>query len=325
MDFFTDSGAPESQTGEDPGQVGGVPASDGSKKSKTPRPLACTQCRARKRKCNKIIPCNECRKRGVAHLCTADLRKEPPSYGKITGELSQLRARLAHLEEFLSQKHAEFEPGVDLSGAVEESFPYDDVGGTDGELLQFAQSYSQSETLAPVPYASAVPISVLATSTDTNPADQLLSDHSMAFAETLATFRDFDIFPTEHDPHVPSNALAGAEVTTNSLYPTVTQTSRLLHTIPWAQNLVAYLITVLPPLNMCRGLVQLYFDYASRMIYSVNRQQFMHELQEFEILMQNGRASTVDPAWLALLFIVLSGTMYGGTQLNAVYRCCHSA
>lgn len=51
---------------------------------------------------------------------------------------------------------------------------------------------------------------------------------------------------------------------------------------------------------------QFFFDHASRIVHGVMSRQFFAEIGEFESMLSIGQGVDVDPAWLALLFVVNS-------------------
>lgn len=99
----------------------------------SPRPRAlqsCAECRRRKIKCDKSVPCRACKERGEAALCqrapTQQRRRRPEPATQSTSEVDRLKAELARVRRRLDVVEAEL--GID--GDDDQLQPEDDDHST---------------------------------------------------------------------------------------------------------------------------------------------------------------------------------------------------
>lgn len=85
---------------------------------KRPRPvLSCVECRRKKLKCDRLLPCEQCRKASQSAQCTYSTRQGPPSHAQHTDE--------SESETGQRVKRKTTESKAELRDSVSSGFPVD--------------------------------------------------------------------------------------------------------------------------------------------------------------------------------------------------------
>lgn len=133
------------------------------------------------------------------------------------------------------------------------------------------------------------------------------NDQSMA--SILARFRDSEILgadkeETNSETSPTSFSLQLPIHSDSTACPTIRCQVRTSASMTRMQLFMPGLLAEIPSPEYCQQAVTAYFKQTAWEIFVVCRKQFLSEFSEFELLRARGEASEVDPAWLALLFIV---------------------
>lgn len=247
--------------------------------------ISCSECRKRKSKCDREQPCGSCVRRGVAHLCQPDIRRHPPSVIDLRQTVQALQSRLQAVEAFLGSK-LDFQLPDPSSWSIQEQ----QVAAVRRETNALQGSDNGYTEPFPLPSSTGQDETEIA-----------------YFLTGTASLRDFDILPE-------ASAQDAASSSQDVLVPrlsTLTGTSTIIQPSrhpphAWQRQLLTGVLQSVPPASQARKYTNLYFRHQEWQIHAVARTQMLQEIDELESIQSEGRLAEVDPAWLALLFQLMS-------------------
>lgn len=265
--------------------------------------------------------------RGKPDLCNPDIRRYPPAAAKLSEELTSLREHVQALEAFLSSKFSDYKQVI-ASGSNAHGMAGDlETPSVSAANDPPANGRENAILLAPVVAYDLINAPVPSTSTLTNAAP---SEHSadrppvannvsaavdmqtdrteQSMASILARFRDSEILgadknsnPAETSPSSVTHSQALLSESTS--FPSICSQARTSAGIR-PQLFLNTLLAQSPPPEYCRNAIQVFLRNTTWEIFVVSPKQLLAELVEFEALRARGEGAEVDPAWLALLYIV---------------------
>lgn len=266
--------------------------------------------------------------RGKPDLCNPDIRRYPPAAAKLSEELASLREHVQALEAFLSSKFSDYKQvivsgsnGHQLAGDLRTpsvSAANDPPANGRENAILLAPVVAYDLMNIPVPSTSTLTDAALSEShtADRPPAannvlaavDMQTDRTEQSMASILARFRDSEILgadknsnPAETSPSSVTNSQALLSESTS--FPSICSQVR---TSPGLrpQLFLNALLAQSPPPEYCRNAIQVFLKNTTWEIFVVSPKQLLAELVQFEALRARGEGVEVDPAWLALLFIV---------------------
>ncbi|OWZ62946.1 hypothetical protein AYX15_04982 [Cryptococcus neoformans] len=225
---------------------------------------SCTECMRRKARCSKVIPCEPCSKRGVAHLCRQEQQFGPPIptpnaeidalKNALVGEIDDLKRRISLLEK-LEGKRREY-PSSGNSEREEE-------GGTEAATTLEFMALGLDRRLEP-----------------------------------QGQSKKFDAGPTTPSSSAsPSSSSAKQpDVTSGSSRSHLLKESRL----PLPENISNALLPQEVAISVFKfHTTNVYWQHAC--IYV---KDFEAQVEEFYKLAKNGKCDKVDGSWIALFFVL---------------------
>ncbi|GAA6050145.1 hypothetical protein JCM3770_000423 [Rhodotorula araucariae] len=317
--------------GESPG--GG---SDGRKKSKT---VSCTECKRRKIKCDRKIPCLACCRRGEPDACKWGEEAAAPVVDvqpfALTTDLVRLAARLEALESWTQS----LPPELKRDAPRPQPFTPEVYGS---KVKAAARERREHPMGASVKGSRSGTVEIdedqlEGTSRDVSDTeDAAVKLESMAFSARApnSQYRPQDSLPfIDNFTTTTTGGAAGPSARTSvAAYPTELTTWRtsvvappLVYEGPWSaaaigldfcssleemkaakERSLASIWPFLPEKQLSYKLVQAYFDEIDWLHIVFHRQCFEAEHERVWEMLETGRATEIDPMWLACYFMVLA-------------------
>lgn len=149
-----------------------------------------------------------------------------------------------------------------------------------------------------------MPRASTAAATGKTPSEAVASDLSQ-FVSGKAAVKDFDILEASgRTPKTPAS-MGARYISSTSPYPSI-RAANPVSPGSWQCSLLLALQTQLPQLPEIRRAFALYREYKSWSVPAINCAQLAAEIDELELILRQGLFLQVDPAWVALLFIVMA-------------------
>lgn len=236
-------------------------------------------------KCSKDTPCQACIARGKPEECRPDSRKYPASFTSVSADIQHFRRRQEAVEGYLQHRDGEDFTAWMASFAPNDRGSRSDTpngGEHDASATNAGRSDLESEAFT-------------AGGERADPRDQELVD-------ILSLLQDYDMFrKIETQPSTPK-APPGAGLQTS-----ITNCSAdLSKREPWQQQLLFTLLNLIPDKDTIDQLVNAYFKRYGWHIPVLFKPQLIAEVEEFDRLRAFSRQAEADPAWLAILFMVMA-------------------
>ncbi|BGP47966.1 hypothetical protein JCM10450v2_003835 [Rhodotorula kratochvilovae] len=288
-----------SQPGEDDGDAGGHDADGQPARKKAKQSLSCGECKRRKIKCDRKIPCSSCLKRGDADACNwEDAKIEPEKQPfALATEVDEMRARLSLLERFINKlppplKTSFKELGITHMGEL----PKGDLKKEDMAGLDFAQfesmSVEQPGRRVPPPDSLGV-------------MDNIIFDglkHRGA-VDGLQEPEKRDLTRMLTSIVAPRVVYTGPSLSTNlGLDPCFSQEELDSERI----RLLDKIYRQLPDKKESKEAVDRYFCQFDWFFSILHHDTWWAEYERFWEMVEGGRKFEVDPAWLAMYCFILA-------------------
>ncbi|KII86974.1 hypothetical protein PLICRDRAFT_276408 [Plicaturopsis crispa FD-325 SS-3] len=287
------------QGGEDTdhdGSEGKRPRPSSSRKRKKRATFSCSECKRRKIKCDRQLPCDQCIAREEIDLCEFksppaphDAPKDPPTFDPRQSELLQsLASRVAHLEHLLSVSTPTHLPPTPPSHPASHTSPSLSVArsGLDSDtedavlaLENLAKGNGVSVNYGKLGHRPLTSEAEPVDHAQGPPDEQKVPSYDWTETSTSIFIRE----PFNTSDVVASDFLA-----------------RSLASLKGSdEQILDRIYAVLPPPSIAKTLIDLRFDRINWLWNVQHRPTFLNECEQFWGLRSEDRAR-VDPAWLAL-------------------------
>ncbi|GAA5958954.1 hypothetical protein JCM8115_000702 [Rhodotorula mucilaginosa] len=278
----------------------GFDGEDGHSRKRSKQSLSCAECKRRKIKCDRRVPCSSCIKRGQPDSCSwEDAKIEPERQPfALADDVDDLRARLQLVERFINTlppalKTSFVELGIKSMGQR----PVNDINAADHE---FEPSVLTSAYVKPEGSRDEAPPDSL------NVLDSIIFDASTTMSadglrREAANFDpDMTAWRTSIRRKAPVyvNPASGVNIGLDLCYSQADLDQQVRQCYDRVYKL-------LPEREKCVRLVHHYFHQYEWFFAVLHKETFLCEVDRFW-QMYPARRYEVDPAWLAILFSVLA-------------------
>ncbi|GAA6025054.1 hypothetical protein JCM11491_002007 [Sporobolomyces phaffii] len=286
---------------DDDPQYGGGDDSKPRKKHKGRAVLSCGECKRRKVKCDRKIPCATCIARGQADRCAWDdpmARPEGQPFALAT-QYDEVIARLDRIEHFLDSLPSDLRSQAIQAGTAEQpsfSQPRDESLKPRPKIsneLEDAVGKLESSAFPQVATPSPVGLQFLASAIDMVPSiprsaptdrhveattalTSILAPPLRFESATKAVSNGFDLCFSERD------LVQQRDETLDKVY------------------------SLLPTPEMTKEIIGAYLEHVSWFYSILHPAAFLAEVERFEEMLRVGRQNEVDTAWLGIFFAVLA-------------------
>ncbi|KAA1472180.1 hypothetical protein DENSPDRAFT_930103 [Dentipellis sp. KUC8613] len=295
------------------GEAAHSPEDDGPHRKRTKRgrgPLSCKECRRRKLRCDRNIPCSSCIKRGEGNVCEWD--EKPPEIPSqpfaLASDLDAALQRISKLESLIENMQQDAASKNTRDNRTSPSRR--STGGL-----------PETRTRTPANFLRHI-------NTPANDIDSETEEAAVALEEFAMGTRSLpqprqrghierDVQQPRSQPHSGSSASFSPD------YPTIlvpsdtgsrgTWVLASRYGVDWLQTRVQVeaALRALPSRQICDYLFSLYFNNLEWLWRTHHRPSFAREYRTFWDLYLQGRAADVDPSWLALLFATFACAVTG--------------
>ncbi|GJN89171.1 hypothetical protein Rhopal_002145-T1 [Rhodotorula paludigena] len=269
-------------------------------KKKAKQSLSCGECKRRKIKCDRKIPCSACLKRGEANSCNwEDAKIEPEKQPfALVADVEEMRERLSLIERFINKlpqplKTAFAELGITHMGQVpNKDLKQEDVGDF-GAFSAYEGSSSVNKGVIQEQAADSLGVidnlifgTIASTSTTT--AEQTGTPDLTPMLTTIVAPRVIYVTPA-----TPTNL---------GLDPCFSQAELDAE----YKRTMEKIYTHLPDKRRSRQMVEQYFEQFDWFFTILHHKTFWAENDRFWEMVEGGRKLEVDPTWLAIYFLILA-------------------
>ncbi|BGP24434.1 hypothetical protein JCM10295v2_003347 [Rhodotorula toruloides] len=276
-----------------PGAEGdGAPARKRSKQS-----LSCGECKRRKIKCDRKIPCSSCLKRNQPDACSwEDAKIEPEKQPfALATDVQELRERLQLVERFIDKLPAPLKASfAELGVSTMGQRPKKELNAADAPIDY--SSFESAISKHPAGHQS----------DDLGVIDNIIFGGSGKFANsgtTLMQLPEPDFTAWRTSILAPRIIFVSPATSTNlGLDLCLNQAeldSERLRTLD-------KIFAILPPKREAYDSAQRYFESFDWFFPVIHRETFFAELERYWQMCEAGKRHEVDPAWLALYTIILA-------------------
>ncbi|GAA5904148.1 hypothetical protein JCM8208_003460 [Rhodotorula glutinis] len=285
-----------SQAGDDDGDGNGRDADGQPLRKRTKQSLSCGECKRRKIKCDRKVPCTACIKRGDADACNwEDAKIEPEKQPfALAAETDDLRARLSLIERFINTlpdplKTTFKELGISQMGDL----PRQELRKAE---VDFGAQFGSSRHLP--------------TDKPVAPPDSLGLMDNLLFAGP----KSLGVEGLQQPDHPDLTSMLTSIVAPRVVYTNPSVSSNLgLDPCFSQEELDAERLRVLdkiyaqlPNKRDCDVAVDRYFLQFDWFFSILHHATWKAEYARFWEMLESGRKYEVDPAWLAILYLLLA-------------------
>lgn len=235
-------------------------------------------------RCDRAVPCGACVRRGLGDSCTPEVRKpNPPGLREVARHIHHMQDRLDDIVAFLT----------DRLGYTGSCFELEHAEPLENPSTLMARPPGAS--LGPEAVRTASEIAALLQGTSRGTDLDILAD-SAAVSSASSSPQQSENLRILSESTQPS-------FSTLETYPFPSILSRTTRS-SWQRVTLSSILASLPATDDLRYLSQLYFRMIGWQVHAVLQRQVAAELEELDEIVRNRRTMQIDPAWLALIFIV---------------------
>ncbi|GAA5873325.1 hypothetical protein JCM16303_001092 [Sporobolomyces ruberrimus] len=287
------------------------------KKHKGRAVLSCGECKRRKVKCDRKIPCATCIARGQADKCAWDdplARPEGQPFA-LASQYDDVLARLDRIEGFLNALPSDvraqamkagsgditsFSPHGELQNREEPPTPKPRISHEMEEAATSLESSAFQSVAAPSP----VGLEFLASAIDMVPPSRPSAAHPDRHFEATSALTSIIGRPLRFEGA--TKAVSHGFDLCFSEKEMLAQRDRNLDKI----------YSLLPTPQLANEIIQAYFEDVGWFYAILHPPAFLAEVEKFEELLRVGRQNEVDMAWLGIFFAVLALGLDGAQSLK---------
>ncbi|GAA6049643.1 hypothetical protein JCM3770_005050 [Rhodotorula araucariae] len=288
-----------SQPGDDDGDAGGHDANGHPSRKRAKQSLSCGECKRRKIKCDRKIPCSSCLKRGDADSCNwEDAKIEPEKQPfALAADVDDMRARLSLLERFINKlppplKTSFKELGISHMGDLpKEDLKKEDMAGLDFAQFESASMKKPGGRRIPPPDSLGVMDNILFDGLKSRGVDGLQQPEKPDLTRMYTSIV------------APRVVYTGPSLSTNlGLDPCFSQEELDAERI----RLLDKIYHQLPNKKESKEAVDRYFCQFDWFFSILHHETWWAEYERFWEMVEGGRKYEVDPAWLAIYCFILA-------------------
>ncbi|GAA6027373.1 hypothetical protein JCM8097_007805 [Rhodosporidiobolus ruineniae] len=267
---------------------------DEPSKKRSKQSLSCGECKRRKIKCDRKIPCSSCIKRGAADQCNwEDAKIEPEKQPfALVNDVDELRERLSLLERFLNTLPQPLKIGMRELGIKHfGTRPKNDIKA---EQITIDELAAVDQHLQKVVHGQTI--------------------DSLGVLDSVIFGRDKTFSASGEGPSGQLTAALTCIVAPKIVYVDPASSTNIGLDLCFSQaeldnerlRTLEKIYRLLPARQVCASLIQSYYSHFEWFFALLHHSTFDAEVVAFWEMVDSGRKYEVDPAWLALFYLVLA-------------------